>query len=277
MELYCQAWGEPSSDLRLALFHGMGGTARLWRAVAALWEKKARVLAFDQRGHGQSLLPEHSPPALSEVTPEAYGRDVLESLEALKEPPLWGIGHSMGVRTLLAAAYFGLLENKSPFRGLVCVDLGLEGPAGGGLGESLSRFLQKLPKGFTSRAEARSFMETHSPDSSMSQYLMAVLGPDHQFPFQKEVLLKTIEAVRGVSFRPWVEALGQAKMPILFLRGGRSGVWSREEFNEEQMRFSKFSSFEFVEIPDTGHGLPFEKRNEFHQLVNDWIQNLLNA
>ena len=71
-------------------------------------------------------------------TPLEYGRDVVETLEKQNFHPTWLIGHSMGVRTACAAAHL----KPEWIQGMVLVDLGFAGPAGGGLGEDLARFLQ---------------------------------------------------------------------------------------------------------------------------------------
>lgn len=264
MLLAHQLWNASGAE-KIVLLHGMGGTGTLWRPVAATLEDHYALLAPDQRGHGRSQFP------ASSYTPLDFGRDVIETLEKLEFHPAWLVGHSMGVRTACATAHL----KPEWIRGLVLIDLGLSGPAGGGLGDDLARFLVKLPLSFPSRPEARDFMDRECPDPSMGQYLMAVsvTEPDGtlRFPFDKQALIHTLEAVRDTSVRGWLRELGARGMPILLLRGAQSRVWSREDYVREMQAFADLPSVEFQEVPGTGHGLPFEKRAEFIARLLEFI------
>jgi pimeloyl-ACP methyl ester carboxylesterase len=253
----------------------MGGTGALWRPIAASLEDRYSLMAFDQRGHGKSRLDlvaggrnAHGGAAgagneSGGYTPLDYGRDIIQTLGTTGFHPTWLVGHSMGVRTACAAAHL----KPEWIRGLVLIDLGFYGPAGGGLGEGLASFLRKLPHGFASREEARAFMSAECPDPSIAQYLMAVSVREVDgrvtFPFDHSALIQTIEAARDTAVRSWVRELGERGMPILVLRGATSLVWTREEFEEERRRFANLPSIVFKEFEGAGHGLPFEQRARF--------------
>ena len=279
MELSYSLWNPHHLSRRIVLLHGMGGTGALWRPVAASLEDHFAVLAPDQRGHGRSRVS--AVPGGREApgyTPLDYGRDVIETLEKLQFHPAWLIGHSMGVRSACAAAHL----RPEWCNGLILVDLGFSGQAGGGLGDNLANFLRILPMQFPSRAEARAFMESHCPDPSIAQYLMAVSirvpatesHPEYlTFPFDRAALIQTIQAARDSSVGKWIEELAGNGMPILVLRGAQSLVWSREEFLAEKTKMALLPTIEFREIEGTGHGLPFERRTEFVQAVQDFISS----
>lgn len=262
---------------RVVLLHGMGGLGSLWRPIAAVLEERFTLLAPDQRGHGGSMI--RSVPGGRDqpgYTPLDYGGDVVETMDQLGFHPAWLIGHSMGVRTACAAAHL----RPEWVRGLILVDLGFSGMAGGGLGEDLASFLRVLPMEFDSRAAARAFLERGCPDPSIAQYLLAVSvwAPASEahparltFPFDKAALIQTIQAARDSSVRDWVRELGSRGMPILALRGADSRVWSRQEFESEKRSFASLPSIHFQEIAGAGHGLPFEKRAEFTGIVTDFI------
>jgi len=273
MKLAHQLWKPQSgSQTKIVLLHGMGGTGGLWRPVAAALEDDCEILAPDQRGHGKSQIP-HIAGARTEpsYTPLDYGRDVIETLEELSFHPAWLVGHSMGVRTACAAAHL----KPEWIRGMVLVDLGFSGVAGGGLGEGLASFLRILPMEFATRAEARDFMEKNCPDPAIGQYLLAVSTPTAAgkltFPFDKSALIQTIHAARDVSVRTWVKELGSRGMPILVLRGVNSLVWSHEEFEDERAHFAAMPSVAFEEFQNAGHGLPFEQRVAFVKRIREWI------
>lgn len=260
----------PSADTatgareKILFLHGMGGTGSLWRPIAALLEETFDVMALDQRGHGQSRISATSGGRdRPSYTPLDYGQDVIETLTKEKFHPCWMVGHSMGVRTAIATAYL----NPTLARGLVLVDLGLSGPAGGGLGDTLAGFLKNLPHEFSSRAEARDEILRDCPDPSIGQYLLAVSvkGPDGRvtFPFDRAALIETIAAARDASVRDWALSLAARGMPLFFIRGMQSKVWSHEDFQNERSLFQNYPNAVFEEMPGAGHGLPFEKRTEF--------------
>lgn len=275
MQLHYSLW-KPQNSLpsaNLVFLHGMGGTGALWRPIAASLEDSMAILAPDQRGHGRSQIP-HVPASRepARYTPLDYGRDVVELIDALNFKPCFLVGHSMGVRTACAAAH---LMTSPSLRGLILIDLGFSGPAGGGLGQGLYDFLQILPMEFETREAARAFMNERCPDPSIAQYLMAVsvVGADRRllFPFDKAALLETLNAARDASVRKWVRDLGARGLPILVLRGAKSLVWKREEFEAERAAFGDLPSVVFEEFPETGHGLPFERRVEFVERVKRFV------
>jgi pimeloyl-ACP methyl ester carboxylesterase len=281
MLLHYSKWPiQPASSAKahLVFLHGMGGTGALWRPIAATLENEYDILAPDQRGHGKSQIPaDAGGRETPHYTPLHYGKDVIETMDSLGFHPAWLIGHSMGVRTACAAAHL----RPDWVKGLVLIDLGLSGQAGGGLGENLGNFLKILPMEFQSRAEARAFMEQHCPDPSIAQYLMAVSvrtptpdAPERlMFPFDRAALIQTIHAARDSSVRTWVEELAQKGMPILILRGAQSLVWSKEDYEKEKAHFKGAPSVLIEEMEGAGHGLPFEKRLEFTRRLTSFISN----
>lgn len=273
MELAYKLWKSVTdTPNKIVLLHGMGGTGALWRPVASALEDDCQVLAPDQRGHGKSQIP-HISGARSEptYTPLDYGKDVVETMQTLNFQPAWIVGHSMGVRTACAVAHL----KPDWVRGLVLIDLGLSGAAGGGLGEGLAKFLKTLPMEFPDRASARAFMDQNCPDPAIGQYLMAVSTQGLQgkitFPFDQSALIQTIHAARDVSVRTWLKALAANGLPILALRGANSLVWSHAEFEFEKSQFEEFENVSFEEFPNAGHGLPFEQRIAFVKRLRSFI------
>lgn len=277
MLLHYQLWnqtGKPLSEVpKLLLLHGMGGTGALWRPIASAFETTHAVLAPDQRGHGKSRVAlEVGARTQPSYTPLDYGSDLLDTLAHLAFFPSWIVGHSMGVRSAVAIAHL----KPQWVQGLILVDLGFSGVAGGGLGENLAGFLKKLPLTFENRDEAREFMTTECPDPSIAQYLMAVSVKDAEdritFPFDRSALIQTIHAARDISVRKWVEEMGSLQKPVLVLRGAQSKVWSHEEFERESTHFAQWSSIIFKEVPNAGHGLPFEQRIAFVEAIKAFQQ-----
>jgi esterase len=271
MELAHRIWNSKSPEkTKMILLHGMGGTRELWRPIAASLQKNFTLMAVDQRGHGESQRVDYE-----NFTPSAFGQDVIDTMKHTHFSPSWIIGHSMGVRTACAAAHL----KPDWIKGLVLIDLGFSGPAGGGLGERLENYLKPLPMNFSSRSEAKEILFATAPDESLARYLFAVLQPrdpkDLQgptsLPFNKEALIQTIHAAKESRIRDWVEELAKKGMKILALRGELSTVWSKEEYEHEKDYFSHLDTVRFQEIEGAGHGLPFEKRKEFTEKVTEFV------
>ena len=275
MELAFSTWGPRPSEIdkdakKIVLLHGMGGTGAIWRPIAIELENDFSILAPDQRGHGGS-----SQVTSGDFHPLDFGRDVLETMDREHFEPAWVVGHSMGARTACAVAKL----RPQAVAGLVLVDLGFIGLAGGGFGANLSTLLKDLPMEFESRDTARTYLAAHSPDPAISQYLLAVSQPldpkapsgPLRFPFNREALLLTVESARTISLREWVADFGRSGMPVLALRGGVSRVWSKADFEMEKRLFEKYPNVVFEEVAGAGHGLPFEKRKEFTARLRNFI------
>jgi pimeloyl-ACP methyl ester carboxylesterase len=267
MVLHYYLWrGKSISDdaTRILFLHGMGGIGSLWRPIAASLEDHYSILSVDQRGHGKSVGPKEN------FSPLDYGRDVVETLSETQFHPTWIVGHSMGVRTAMATYHL----KPSFIRGLILIDLGFSGLAGGGLGKALGVFLTKLPEHFDSKEKAREYLNAHAPDPAMAQYLSAVIyeaDGQWKFPFDKTAPLKTLEESEDTPTREWIEEAGGRKTPVLVLRGARTKVWSQSDFEKEQAHFSKYRSIQFKEYPEAGHGLPFSHKAEFLKDLTNFI------
>ena len=109
-------WGAPDAP-PIVLLHGGHQSAHSWDLVSLYLAQRYRVLALDQRGHGDSEWPRDV-----EYTNDAMSLDAEAFMDALdlRQPIL--IGHSMGGRNSL------LLTRRSGarLRALVVVDVGPE-------------------------------------------------------------------------------------------------------------------------------------------------------
>jgi pimeloyl-ACP methyl ester carboxylesterase len=89
-------WGGSDQATPIILLHGVGGNAWVWDAVAPRLREALgdayRVVAIDQRGHGDSDKPE----AYEVYAAEQVGKDVLGVQQALGGKPMILVGHSRG-------------------------------------------------------------------------------------------------------------------------------------------------------------------------------------
>ena len=113
VEIAWDSVGEPDAPT-LLICHGYGGSAHNFavqaEALAASW----RVIAYDQRGHGQSeKLGE-----LDGYTADLLSADLNALVEAVGGGPVTVLGHSLGGRVALGA----LLARPELYRSLILSD-----------------------------------------------------------------------------------------------------------------------------------------------------------
>jgi pimeloyl-ACP methyl ester carboxylesterase len=98
--LHTLAWGDPSNP-PIVLVHGLNANARYWTGTAAVLSSRRRVLALDQRGHGETGALRGGY-ALTNTR-----ADLLAWLDALALEQIDLVGHSWGGKVALdfAAAH----------------------------------------------------------------------------------------------------------------------------------------------------------------------------
>lgn len=266
----------------LVFLHGLGGTAQIWRPIAAGLENRWQCVALDQRGHGKSqsdinhLLQE---PA-SGFHALDFGGDVLETLQNEKQTIVL-IGHSMGVRSALATVHLnGHLPPPArlSIAAVVALDLGLSRQWGGGMGIPLGNFLRDLPAFFRTREDLKHYLGQHCPDPAIAQYLSAVSKLDEasetwRFPFHHGAVVRTLEQAHQAPLGDWLIESSKWGIQFLFLHGKKSKVWSETDYLDQKNRFES-PSIQFESWPDAGHGLPFEQRQRFTERLEKFTAAL---
>src|SRR5215207_10811362 len=116
LNLHYVEWGNPAAP-PMVLLHGFMAHARTWDLFAAELARDYRVIAVDQRGHGDS-----DPGA--EYGPELYVREFAGLVAALKLPPFVLVGMSMGGRNSIVYSS----RHPEQVQRLVIVDIGPEAP-----------------------------------------------------------------------------------------------------------------------------------------------------
>jgi pimeloyl-ACP methyl ester carboxylesterase len=121
LRLHHQEWLplEQPSQPTLVLVHGLSSNCHIWDLVAPTLATRHRVLALDQRGHGESDQPESGYDFPSIVTDLAGFLDEVDA-----QGPLVLVGHSWGASVVLHFA----VEHPESIAGLVLVDGGTSSP-----------------------------------------------------------------------------------------------------------------------------------------------------
>jgi pimeloyl-ACP methyl ester carboxylesterase len=130
LRLHYLEWN-PDAARTIVLLHGNSANAWWWEHVARAMRPEFRILALDQRGHGDSEWAR--PPAYS---PLDYARDLARFAEHAavgREKPLV-VGHSMGGLNVLAFAQ----ESPGSARGVMAIDIAITSSHG------RDRYLRRL-------------------------------------------------------------------------------------------------------------------------------------
>jgi len=255
-------WGDAAAP-PVVMLHGLTGHARTWDEEARALSGRYRVLALDQRGHGDS-----DPAPDGDYTTGTLAEDLAAFCAALALgfPRLLGL--SMGGR--VAIAYAG--RRPTRVERLVVVDIGPEiAPAGRA---RVGQTMGQAPERFATVAEALAYQRANNP-----RYTDALLRhrvehglralPDGGFAWKYDRALR--DAVRTGRWRDTIDLwpLWRAvACPTLLVRGADSDVLSPEiakRMLEENPRAT------LVEVPGAGHTVPGDQPAAFQALVAEFL------
>ncbi|MFD1538912.1 alpha/beta fold hydrolase [Nonomuraea guangzhouensis] len=240
-------WGEPDAP-PIVLLHGLRSYARTWEAVAAALADRHRLIALDHRGRGDSAWD----PAGEYVT-DAYVSDLEQLVDALDLRRFTLVGHSMGGTNAIVYA----ARRPERVRLALIEDIGPGSSASGAGAERIRRELERTPRAFAGRDEARAYWRSVRPDVSQAALDSRVDNTVHAaadgtwvWKFDVEGIARARldpEPGRSVDLWPHVEAL---RCPTLVLRGARSDFLPAETCAEMAARQPLIT---WEEIPEAGH------------------------
>jgi pimeloyl-ACP methyl ester carboxylesterase len=251
-------WGGDGPPL--VMLHGFTGHAHTWDHTARALADQYRVLALDQRGHGDTAWA------------PGYGSrpmvgDLLAFLDALGLERVTLMGLSMGgnVAYLFAAAHPERIER------LIIVDIGPEvAPSGG------ARIAAGLagPDVFDSEDEAVAQARAANPrptDESLRHRVAHNLRPlpDGRFTFKWDKAMRDGTATRDdhtVEER-W-EAWRSLRGPLLLVRGGESDILTAE-FASRMVAENPAATC--VVVPDSGHSITMDRPEGLVDVLLPWL------
>jgi len=219
LQLLCREWGNTHAP-PLVLLHGLRGFSGTWRALATALGGQFRLIAFDQRGRGESDWD----PDRNYYT-DAYLSDLEGVVDQLGLERFGLLGHSMGGTT----SYVYAARHPARLAALVIEDIAPGSSASGAGAERIVREMQGMPSGFESWAEARQYWRALRPslsDAAIEQRVMESLReqPDGRigWRYDAEGIRQTRVApdpTRMVDLWPVIERI---RTPTLLIRGERS-------------------------------------------------------
>jgi len=249
-----------SNATPMVLLHGLCGHAHYWDFFARSVASEYRILALDQRGHGDSGWTKS-------YGPKEYVLDFEAFSDNLGLDKFLLIGHSMGgINAIIYAA-----RHPDLVSALVIVDIGPEINAVGI--ERMARDRNSEPEAFGSEAEAISYMKKTEPrqsDDFIRHQVKYALRRDDKGNFT----LKYDPALRSIELRSpdWLwEYVGQVVCPALLIHGLESDMLAAEVAKTMANSLAFGST---VDVDKAGHSVPGDNPQVFEAAVREFLRGI---
>jgi len=219
LRLRVREWGQPDA-VPIVLLHGLRGYSGTWRRLASALPSDFRLIAYDQRGRGDSAWD----PGCNYYT-DAYLADLEAVVDSLALPRFVLVGHSMGGTT----SYVYAAKHPKRLLGLIIEDIAPGSSAAGAGASRILREMANLPLSFKSWDEARAYWRQTRPsvgEEALEERLAESLREDThgtiQWRYDAAGISRTRmtpDPTRVVDLWPVVESLS---VPTLVIRGERT-------------------------------------------------------
>jgi pimeloyl-ACP methyl ester carboxylesterase len=266
LRFHCVEWGAGTSSI--VLVHATGFHAYVWRPIAENLGRDYRVIAVDQRGHGDSDKPE------SGYAWEVFGDDLYHVLTRLHVTPIVAVGHSAGATAiaLCAAAHPGLMRRA------VLIDpiLFPRAPEGQVVQNSLAHRARKRRMVWESRTAMFHSYRVREPFKLWREdVLWAYIEEGTVLRADGHIELKCPGAIEAQVYEmaPRLDGfgiLGQVTIPVLLLRGESS-----EAFPETSATYahSLLPHAELKTIARSTHFVPMERPDAVERAVRRFVSS----
>lgn len=256
MELHSNISGEGRPMIILHGFLGMGDN---WKTLGKDFSEAGfQVHLIDQRNHGRS-------PHSDEHDYLSMAKDLKEYIDQHNLEKCVLIGHSMGGKTAMAAAclFSNVIEE------LIVVDIAPKyyAPHHQQILEGL-RALDSAA--LDSRSEAEDVLSQYVPEPDVRLFLLKNLYWKTKSQLALRMNLDALTAN--------VEKVGEALPgeytfagPTLFIKGENSNYIKPEEDRPEILKL--FPAADIKVIPNAGHWVHAENKEEFYKTVMDFLEN----
>jgi pimeloyl-ACP methyl ester carboxylesterase len=261
LTLHYLDWGPPDAP-PVVLLHGITGHARVWDHLAERLVPGRRVLALDQRGHGDS-----DPAPDDDYRVGTMADDLAAFAGSLKLDRFALLGHSMGGRIAIqyAAAHAARLER------LVIVDIGPD-IALAGL-QRVRNLMAHAPERIESEEWAVEYIRRANPLQDPDLLRARVRhglrrGPDGELTWKyAKGLRDMMREGRRDAVDLW-EPLPRIPCPTLVIRGAESDILTAEVAKKMTERLP---DGRLVEIPGAGHTVPADRPEDFVRHVRAFL------
>ena len=254
LRFHFRDWGDLSAP-PLILLHGFTGHARSWDTLAAALAGKYRVLALDQRGHGESAWAE-------DYSTQAMVSDVAAFVAALGLRSFDLLGLSMGGSN----AYHYAGTRPEGLRRLVILDIGPETIAAGSqrisAGVQANDLFDTPEAAIAASRAANPRADEFEVRHRARHNLMLTAEGKWTYRYDKALRGGT-PRVRPSSEQNWA-AWKNIAVPVLVVRGGASDILAGE--TARQM-VEALPDARLIEIPGSGHSIPLDAPGRLREAV----------
>ena len=246
----------------LVLLHGYTGHCRSWDAFAKVMSKQYRVLALDQRGHGETEWARADQYGTMEMV-----ADLDAFVSALRLERFVLLGLSMG--GMVAIAYAG--ARPVQLARLVIVDIAPEIAAEGiqNIQQSVARsdVFDTVEDAFRrARADNPVPPEGHHYDRVRASLMRTDEGK-WTYRYDRALREPGSQRLRLTVEEGW-DAVASFNVPTLLIRGEHSPLLSRD-VADKFVSIAKNS--QLVEVPGSGHPVPLDKPEGFLDAVQTFL------
>jgi pimeloyl-ACP methyl ester carboxylesterase len=258
LSIHFTDWGDAGSP-PLVLLHGLSGHARTWDHNAAALSDRYRVLALDQRGHGDSGWAD-------DYGSSAMAGDLLGFLDALELEEITLAGLSMGgiVSFVFAASH------PERVRRLAILDIGPEIATGGAANVAATMAAQNT---FSSEDEAFALVRAANPrpaDATIRHRIAHNLRPlpDGTLTYKYDARLRTPRAIFDHTSAELWDCWRAVACPVLLIRGDDSDILAADTADR---MIAENDNASLVTVPDCGHSITLDRPEELQKVLDDWL------
>ncbi|HEX8249654.1 MAG TPA: alpha/beta fold hydrolase [Pyrinomonadaceae bacterium] len=241
-----EANGEP-----IILIHGFTDSWFSYSRILPLLDKKYRVYALDQRGHGDSDRPEKG------YAMKNFAADVIAFMDAKNIKKAIVVGHSMGSFVAMQT----VLDAPQRIEKLVLIGTATTGR------NDVTLDLQKTVNNLKDPVDekfARDFQVSTSAESLPDEFINGVVKQSLKLPAR--IWQAALAGVIAEDYKP---KLGKIKTPTLILWGDKENVFLR---GEQDLLKAKISNSTLKVYPETGHSPHWEKPEMFVRDLNEFLK-----
>jgi pimeloyl-ACP methyl ester carboxylesterase len=270
---------ENDDNIPIVLLHGLGATSNTWNLVAEQLCKQHLVIAFDQRGHGQSDQPD------SGYDPITMAEDIIRGMAALGLGQVVLAGHGWGARIALVLA----ARHPALFSHLVLVDCPHVEPRHWP-GMTRDRFIRSYKDSYQSAGEFLQTMQEEiggfwSPEIAeivLSYIYQKADGSvaEHLNPGNQRQIRAAIWEDRALSY------YGKLGCPVLLVPAAAAPQQGEEPperlENADEFAFAKgimaaqvartIHNCTVLWMPDTAHDIQLQRPQRLAQAISQFIK-----
>ncbi len=251
----------------ILLVHGTGFHAYIWKPIAQLLSQTFRVIAIDQRGHGDSSKPE------SGYSWDHFGEDLHHFIETLGLQHIPAVGHSAGATAIAycAAHHLGSISRAVLIDPILVPKL----PDGQIIQNPLAHRARKRRMVWESRTSMFHSYRTRAPFNSWREDVLwayieegTVLRPDGHIELKCPGTIEAQIFDQAASLDGFA-ILPQVAIPVLILRGENSDAFPDSSLTTAT---SLLPNVHAKTIARASHFVPMERPDAVERAIRTFLR-----